>query len=121
VSLLQRDKTLYNDLCPHVKLKLEATLENVSWHQPQTPSADLYRHGLRTSREFVGVHEVRTAWTKRYTGEEYLKLLQTFSNHRAMPEPNKSRFFEAIGRVSTQMGGEVIRHYETLALLAKKG
>jgi hypothetical protein len=30
VSLLQRDKTLYNDLCPHVTLKLEATLENVS-------------------------------------------------------------------------------------------
>jgi len=30
VSLLQRDKTLYNELCPHVKLKLEATLENVS-------------------------------------------------------------------------------------------
>ena len=29
-SLLQGDKTLYNDLCPHVKLKLEATLENVS-------------------------------------------------------------------------------------------
>ena len=30
ISLRQRDKTLYNDLCPHVKLKLEATLENVS-------------------------------------------------------------------------------------------
>ena len=30
VSLLQRDKTLYNALCPHRKLKLEATLENVS-------------------------------------------------------------------------------------------
>jgi Transposase DDE domain len=30
VSLLQRDKTLYNALCPHVKLTLEATLENVS-------------------------------------------------------------------------------------------
>ena len=30
VSLLQRDKTLYNELCPHMKLKLEATLENVS-------------------------------------------------------------------------------------------
>src|SRR5262249_52958040 len=35
VSLLQRDKTLYNDLCPHVKLKLEATLAHVSWHQGQ--------------------------------------------------------------------------------------
>ena len=30
VSLLQQDKTLYGDLCPHMKLKLEATLENVS-------------------------------------------------------------------------------------------
>src|SRR6267378_1093118 len=30
VSLLQRDKTLYGDLCPHVKLKLETTLGNVS-------------------------------------------------------------------------------------------
>jgi hypothetical protein len=38
-----------------------------------------------------------------------------------MPEPNKSRFFEAISQVITQMGGEVTRHYETLVLLAKKG
>src|SRR5262249_55409213 len=30
VSLLQQDKTLYGALCPHVKLKLEATLGNVS-------------------------------------------------------------------------------------------
>jgi len=30
VSLLQGDKTLYNELCPHVKLTLEAILENVS-------------------------------------------------------------------------------------------
>jgi len=30
VNLLQQDKTLYGDLCPHVKLKLEAILENVS-------------------------------------------------------------------------------------------
>jgi hypothetical protein len=38
-----------------------------------------------------------------------------------MPEPNKSRFFEAISQVITQMGGKVIRDYETLALLAKTG
>ena len=71
-------------------------------------------------RQFVGVHEVRRAWTKRYAGEEYLKLLQTFSDHRALLEPNKSRFFEEIGRVIAQMGGEVIRDYGTLALLAKR-
>jgi len=53
-------------------------------------------------------------------GDEYLKLLQTFSDHRAMLEPNKSRFFEAISQVIAQMGGAVSRDYETLALLAKK-
>jgi hypothetical protein len=47
-------------------------------------------------------------------------LLQTFSDHRVIPEPSKSRFFEAISQVIAQMGGEVIRDYETLALLAKK-
>ncbi len=30
VSLLRQDKTLYDTLCPHAKLKLEATLANVS-------------------------------------------------------------------------------------------
>ena len=50
-----------------------------------------------------------------------MQLLQTFSDHRAMPEPNKSRFFEVIGRVLALMGGEVIWDYETLVVLAKKG
>jgi SAM-dependent methyltransferase len=81
---------------------------------------EIYRHALHTSRDFVGVQELRHAWTKRYSGEEYLKLLQTFSDHRSMPEPNKSHFFDAISRVIAQMGGEVMRNYETVALLAKK-
>jgi SAM-dependent methyltransferase len=107
----------------------QATEPIYDTYNPQTSSGnlpletkvDLYRQALRTSGQFVGVHEVRKAQTKHYSGDEYLKLLQTFSDHRAMPEPNKSRFFEAISQVITQMGGEVTRHYETLALLAKKG
>jgi len=107
----------------------QATEPIYDTYNPQTSSGNLplevkveiYRHALRTSREFVGVHEVRHASTQRYSGEEYMKLLQTFSDYRALPEPNKSRFFEAIGRVIAQMGGEVIRDYETLAVLAKKG
>jgi SAM-dependent methyltransferase len=107
----------------------QATAPIYDTYNPQTSSGnlpletkvDLYRQALRTSRQFTGMHEVCKASTKRYSGEEYLKLLHTFSDHRAMPEPNKSRFFEAIGQVIAQMGGEVIRDYETLVLLAKKG
>jgi len=106
----------------------QATEPIYNTYNPQTSSGnlpletkvDLYRHALHASRQFTDVHEKAWSTTKRYSGEEYLKLLQTFSDHRAMPEPNKSRFFEEIGRVIVQMGGEVIRNYETLALLAKK-
>jgi hypothetical protein len=105
----------------------QATAPIYDTYNPQTSSGnlpleiqvDLYRQALRTSRQFAGVHEVRKVWTKRYSGDEYLKLLQTFSDHQAMPEPNKSRFFEAIVQVIAQMGGEVIRDYETLALLGR--
>jgi SAM-dependent methyltransferase len=107
----------------------QATAPIYDTYNPQTSSGnlpletkvDLYRQALRTSRQFVGMHEVCQASTTRYSGEEYLKLLQTFSDHRAMPEPNKSRFFEAISQVIVQMGGEVIRDYEIMMLLAKKG
>ena len=88
--------------------------------QPRWP-VETYQQTLQTSGQFVGLQEVRISWARRYTGEECVKLLWTFSDHRAMPEPNRSRFFEAIRQVITQMGGEVIRNYATLALLAKKG
>jgi SAM-dependent methyltransferase len=88
---------------------------------PKPPGgAEMYRQALRTSKEFTGLQEVCVTWTRRYTGEAYIKLLHTFSDHRAMPEPDKSRFFAAIAGVIAQMGGEVVRDYETLALLAKK-
>jgi SAM-dependent methyltransferase len=79
-----------------------------------------YRQALCISGQFGELQEVRTSWARRYSGEDYIKLLWTSSDHRAMPEPHRSRFIEAIRRVIAQMGGEVIRDYETLALLAKK-
>jgi len=88
--------------------------------RPQT-GHETYAEALGTSRQFVGVQDVRQAWTKRYSSEAYLKLLWTFSAHRALPEPDRSRLFEAIGRVIVRMGGEMLRDDETLALLAKKG
>jgi SAM-dependent methyltransferase len=88
-----------------------------SGNPPLEARVDIYRRALGNSRDFVGMDEVRHTWTKRYAGEEYLKLLQTFSDHRVMPE----RFFEEISGVIAKMGGEVVRDYETLAILARKG
>jgi SAM-dependent methyltransferase len=64
--------------------------------QPRWPG-ETYRQALRASGQFRDLQEVRTSWSRRYSGEEYLKLLWTFSDHRAMPEPRRSRFFEDRG------------------------
>jgi SAM-dependent methyltransferase len=87
--------------------------------QPRWPR-EAYRQAVAISCQFGESQEVRVSWSRRFSSEEYLKLLWTSSDHRAMPEPHRSQFFEAIRQVIAQMGGEVIRDYETLALLAKK-
>jgi SAM-dependent methyltransferase len=87
---------------------------------PKPPGSADYRAALHASRQFADTHEFRQAWARRYTGGDYVKLLHTFSDHRALPEPRRSAFFEEIAAVIQRFGDEVIRHYETVVLLARK-
>ena len=75
---------------------------------------------LCRSDAFDHLREVRHAWDKIYHGADYLKLLHTFSDHRALPEPDKTQFFRAIEEVIHAFGGVVHRKYETVLLLARK-
>jgi SAM-dependent methyltransferase len=79
-----------------------------------------YKEALRRSDAFADVHEVRHAWNHVYAGADYLKLLHTYSNHRTLPEPGKTQFFQAMAEVIERSGGVVEREYETLLLLACK-
>ena len=65
------------------------------------------------------LREIRHAWDKEYSGADYVKLLHTYPNHRTLPEPDKTRFFQAIAEVIDRTGGAVQRKYETLLLLAR--
>jgi SAM-dependent methyltransferase len=92
-----------------------------SGNRPLVEHVEVYRQALQTFGQFISQQEIHTAWTCQYPHEAYVKLLHTFSDHRALPEPNKTHFFRDIERVIEHMGGVVTRDYETLALLAKKG
>ena len=50
----------------------------------------------------------------------YPEAIETFSNTRALPEPDRLRFLEAIGAVIDRFGGVVHRHYETRLFLARR-
>ncbi len=79
-----------------------------------------YHDALRQSRLFTGLTTIRHAWQRQYTGPQFLKLLQTFSNHQTLPEPAKTQFFQEMEAELARFGNAVTRHYETLLLVAHK-
>jgi SAM-dependent methyltransferase len=79
-----------------------------------------YHVALSQSQAFTGLTTIRHPWQRQYTGPQFLKLLQTFSNHQALPEPAKSQFFQGMEAALARFGNVVTRHYETLLLVAHK-
>lgn len=58
--------------------------------------------------------------TRCFSPSEYISLLETYSDHRSMPEPEKSRFYDKIKQTMEQHGG-IMKIYDTMDLyLAKK-
>ena len=105
----------------------QATLPIYDAHLPAATDAPplsdkvrRYDSALRESGQWQDVREARRAWERVYSGGEYLKLLSTFSDHRALPEPERASFFHAIAAVVDAFGGEVRRWYETVLITARK-
>jgi SAM-dependent methyltransferase len=86
---------------------------------PVEETALRYTEALKQSDRFTDVREFRHGWDGRYSGAHYLKLLHTYSNHSTLPEPEKTRFFQAIAEAIDRTGGTVQRNYETLLLMAR--
>jgi len=75
---------------------------------------------LSQSDAFTQLTTFRHSWQRQYTGSQFLKLLQTFSNHQALPEPAKTQFFQGMQATLARFGNVVTCHYETLLLIAHK-
>ena len=60
-------------------------------------------------------------WTQTYSSEQYIKLLNTYSDHIALPDKNKRLLFEGIVNLSeTKYDGQIIKHYAAVLDLRKK-
>jgi SAM-dependent methyltransferase len=80
----------------------------------------LYEDAIRRSAAFAEIYETRHSWEKIYSAADYLKLLNTFSDHRSFSEPARTSFLRAISDVIERTGGAVLRKYETQVLLARR-
>jgi SAM-dependent methyltransferase len=72
------------------------------------------------SRRFGPVAFHDYAWERTYTTAEYLDLLLTYSNHRALPADSQAGLLTCIGRLIDSCGGSITKSYLTQLALAQR-
>ena len=76
---------------------------------------------IERSGRFRTIATRRYVWTVRYTAEEYLAVLDTYSGHRALPAEQRTRLYERIrGRIATQPEETVVKTYLTTLDVAER-
>lgn len=98
---------LFRELQPVYEELGEARVE--SWPLPEEEpdeSAEIEASGL-----FEDVRTRRHVWERRYTADEYIALLDTFSGHIAMGEAKRARLYGEIRRrLAERADGTLRRH-----------
>jgi hypothetical protein len=59
-------------------------------------------------------------WRCPYTSDEYIRLIQTHSDHIMLPDPQRTALFGAIRRVIDDAGGQFELDYRTYLWLARR-
>ncbi|MEO9139664.1 MAG: methyltransferase domain-containing protein [Jatrophihabitans sp.] len=82
------------------------------------------RTGGRNGREEIvdalrtaGFHHVVEAsfpWRRRYTRDEWLDLLPTYSDHHLLPDEQRARLLAGVGAAIDDLGGSITADYETV-------
>lgn len=89
----------------------------------QTTHEDGIRHWTEEIQEsgYYDLLEVkRYPWKALYTTEQYIGLLNTYSDHLRLPQERRQILFEEVAKAIERLGGRIERPYETVAFLGKK-
>jgi SAM-dependent methyltransferase len=90
------------------------------WPPPPPEAMPDERDEILASGLFEDVEVRRFVWDARYTAEEYISLLGTFSGHIAMPEEELSRLYREIReRVGQRPDRRVRRHWCSILHVAR--
>jgi SAM-dependent methyltransferase len=73
-----------------------------------------------TSPDFGPVTSHNYEWDRTYTTDEYLDLLLTYSNHRALPTAAQTGLLTCIGSLIDSYGGSITKSYLTRLTMAQR-
>ena len=89
---------------------------------PPAPPGQVPTHEeeIVASGRFTVVGVRRYVWERRYTADEYVALLDTFSGHRTMPEAGRQHLYcEIRRRLAARPDGRVRRHWLAVLHVAR--
>jgi len=76
--------------------------------------------GLRACAAFEPPVHRTVTWSQRYTTAEWVRLLGTHSDHRILPEEQRTQLHAAVGDVIDRHGGRVDVTYDVEIHLSRK-
>ena len=83
----------------------------------QTPIKD----EIDRSKLFGDVKVLKYSWEAEYTSTEYLRLLNTYSDHLALEQEVRKRLFKGITElIETGFGGRIVKEYLSILYLAHR-
>lgn len=86
---------------------------------PRTPSSAYEAH-VRSCGWFEGVEVEEHAWSRVWSREAWLDVVQTFSDTIALPPDVRAEFLGALGEAIDAHGEVVPRHYVTRLVLGRR-
>jgi ubiquinone/menaquinone biosynthesis C-methylase UbiE len=70
---------------------------------------------------FGGLQFQRYEWDQKFTTEEYLGLLSTYSGHIAMPQDEQTAFFAGVEHlINKKFGGQVVKRFMVQLVVVKR-
>jgi SAM-dependent methyltransferase len=92
-----------------------------SWPPPRPDEVPDKRDEILASGLFDHVRVHRYLWSKRYTADEYIALLDTFSGHIAMETEKRDRLYTEIRqRIAKREDPRILRHWHSILHVAKR-
>jgi len=74
---------------------------------------------INASGKYGQVLVRRYPWSEKYTAEQYMELLSTYSDHRRLAEETRRNLFESVRELIEEHGGVVNKPYLTVLYMAK--
>ena len=116
----QQIQAVYDTFMPPNAAHPYATHHPAGRGKKQIPKTTRWQEEIEQSQLFGEVGVLQFSWQKWYTTEQYLQLLETYSDHQTLPPVSKRGLFDGIEAILAEHGGGRTKTYLTVLYLAQK-